>query len=454
MYGPRILVIGAGAGGLAAATRAKRCNPEAQVVVFEASREFSQGKCSLPYLLSGEVPNESFLQGVNAEYLSESGIELHLETSVLEIQAHQKRLVTTGPTLPFDRLIVSTGSRARPTPFPNIDPSTPRFWKLQTVTDAQKILADVRRFSPRKVAVIGGGYVGLEVAEALSHLGIQASIFHRGATLVRSHPKINHALFTTLEKCGVRVRTLFNVDTLSESPSGFILEGVDQTSSSRHRESFDAIVSAHGTEPDSQLLAQAGARLGARNGALVNTRGETSLSQVYACGDGVELPNSWGGPSQYVPLATTAARLGRVCGENAAGGSARMGASHGALAVRVFEKQLGMLGHPAEWKSSLAVEFEWGNPHSPFARRREGIGVLFLDVRSEKIRGVQALGPDASQLVDLVSLACEQGMTLEELSLQDFSYTPPLSGLWHPLYLAHRTRIKQLQKAETGDVFR
>ncbi len=451
MNQPRVLVIGAGAAGLAAATRAKRVHPEAAVTVFESGREFSRGTCSLPYYLSGEIEHREYLQGVSAQELAEAGVELHLETQVLEIHPHQRRVITAGPTLSYDRLIVATGSRPRATPFTDLAADLPGFWKLKTLADADKILADLRALGPRSVAVVGGGYVGLEVAEALRERGLHVTLFQRNSTVARLHPRVDQLVEETFRRAGIEIRRSVEVEALTREQGSFSLSS-RALDKKPQTERFDAVALAHGIEPDARLLERAGARLGPAGGVVVSARGETSLSNVYACGDGVELPNVWGGTPRWVPLATTAARLGRVCGENAVGGSLRIGSCQGALTVRLFDGQLGSLGLPEDWAESIEVPFHWGSDSPPFARRRGGGGVIFLDRRSEKIRGLQAFGAEASHLVDLASLACEQGMTLEELSLQDFSYTPPLSSLWHPLYLAYRTRRKLSSRPQVGGV--
>lgn len=427
---------------MAAATRAKRTDPAARVVVLEKTTEFSRGTCSMPYFVSGEIAHLSQLQGMTGEQLVEMGLELLLQTKALEISPHQRRVTTSGPTLYYDKLIVATGSRPRPAGFAPLPAETQGLWRLKTLADTQKIDRELSRLQPRTAAIVGGGYVGIELAEALSLRGVSVTLYHRQSELMRLHPDLSLEVSRYLKARGIQVQTGVEIESVEKGDGGFHLSAKDHTGRPLQG-SFEAVALSHGIEPSVELLAAAGARLGQHGGVLVNSRGETSLSQVYACGDGVEVPNSWGGPPRWIPLATSAARLGRVCGENAAGGSARLGASRGALAIRVFEKQLGVLGQPRDWCDSLALPFRWGSDRSPFHRRRGGRGMLFLERRTGQIRGIQAFGAEASSLVDLVSLACEQNLTLEELSQQDFSYTPPLSGLWHPLYLAFRAYRKE-----------
>lgn len=435
----KIVVVGAGAAGLAAATRAKRVAPHAQVMVFEKTSEYSRGTCSLPFFVSGELDDPNQLRGLSAEQLGAAGVELKLRTAALEIQPHQRRLITDGPAVHYDRLIVATGSRQKANPFKGLEQGAERVWRLRSQADADKILRDLGACRPRKAAIVGGGYVGVELAEALLARGLQVSILHRKPTLMRLHPAVNQAVVESLQSQGIEVE--LNLEVEGAEPSAgldsFLLEGHLSTGE-RFQSTFDAVALAHGIEPAADLLSKAGARLGSSGGVLVNSRGETSLNQVYACGDGVEIPNSRGGPGRWIPLATTAARLGRVCGENAAGGSLRLGANLAALSIRLFHNQLGMVGQPRDWQDSSALEFHWGNRNSPFPRRRNGQGVLFFEPGTERVKGVQAFGAEAASLVNVVSMAVEQELTIHQLAQQDFTYTPPLSALWHPLYLASR----------------
>ena len=420
---------------MAAATRAQRVNPSAQVTVVEAGSEFSRGTCSLPYFLSGEIRDERLLWGTDRQTLSEQGIELKLQTRALRLQPTQKRLETTGQVYTYDKLIVGTGSRAKNTL--NLDSAVPRVWALRTVEDVRKIHREVATLSPRHVAVIGGGYVGLEAAEALCRLGLKVTLYHQSSTLVRLAPQLNECLVQTLKSRNIDVRLETTVKSV-DATSGRLMSAGPQGAST---EQYDAFLVADGIEPETTLLTEAGARTGRSGAVIVTSRGETGLHGVYACGDGVEIPNPRGGHGRWIPLATAAARLGRVCGENAAGGSRRLGTNLATLAVRVFELELGLVGLPQDWEDCRAVPFQWGDSDHPFPSRRPGQGVLYVD-HKETLKGIQVLAPEGSKLVDLASLCIEQELTLSDLQDLDCSYNPPLSSLWHPFYLASRAAEK------------
>lgn len=431
----RIVIIGAGAAGLAAATRARRVSPTAQIIVLEATSEFSRGTCSLPYLLSGEIPHSGWLQGISRETLESRQIDLHLETPALEINPSKRQVQAPGGPFAYDKLVVATGSRARSASAFGLQSEPSNVWRLRTLADVEKIERGFRQWARPRVAVIGGGYVAVEATEALLTRGAQVTLFHRGSQLMRLHPRLSQLAVDILQGRGARVALSSEVREVV--PDTGTLE--HQNSQTGSAETFDAFLLAHGIEPSVQLLQAAGAKTSESGTVEINSRGETSLSNVYACGDSVCVPNPEGGRHRWFPLATTAARAGRVCGENAAGGSLRLGSNLGALALRLFDQEVGLVGHPDDWASSEPLEFEWGQPGHPFARRGTGRGVLYWEPRRGRVRGLQAIGPQASALVDLVSLGIEHELTLQQIQDLDFSYNPPLSGLWHPLYLASRT---------------
>lgn len=441
----RILVIGAGAAGLAAATRAKRSNPQNTVTVLEATQEFSRGTCSLPYYLSGEITDLTSLQGVSQSYLNELGIDLKLGHCVSSIDP-MKRIVHCGREgFDYDSLIVSTGSIARPVTQEVANTHHPRLWQLRTIADAERIRRQLSLLSQRNVAVVGGGYLGIELAESLTLQGCRVTLFHRQATLANLSEFCHRPLLQLLHSKGIQVRLKSDVLSVDlESPGEtirFRSDGLVQTAP------YQAVCLATGIHPEASLLSAAGAKLGKLGGVLVNPRGETSLREIYACGDGVELivGNPIFGDSRYIPLATVAAKMGRVCGENASGGHQELTALVGTLSVRVFDHQLGLVGQPQDWRGCESLEINWGPETHAFARRRSGRAVLFTKTGSGRLKGGHFFGPEIEGLVNLVSLAIQQKMTLSDFQDSDFSYTPPLSSLWHPLQIAARVKTKTLQ---------
>ncbi len=448
----KIVVIGAGAAGMAAATRARRTDPKASITILEASSEYARGTCSLAYYVSGEISSGKSLIGADKRDLAERGIELQLESPVLAIDPLGRTVRLARKTIPYDRLVVGLGSRSRKIPVVNIEANAhSRLWTLRSIKEADHIKNQLLKLQARRIAIVGGGYVGLEVAEALSRRGCEVTIFHRQSTLMRLHTFCHTSVESVLESRGIRAE--LNAEVCLIDPDSRD-QTVTWTASDKNRlsEGFDAVVASAGVVPETELLVQAGARLGPSGGVLVTLRGETSLDNIYAAGDGVEVPNPKGGGSRAVALATAAARLGRVCGENAAGGSRRVGSLFSCLAVRLFDTQVATVGHPEDWKQGEALEVSFGSDESPFWPRREGRGIFFLEPRSQRLLGAQFVAPQAANLADLASLAMEKNMTLDDLQDLDYSYTPPLSALWHPFYLASRQAERELRHVKNSSI--
>lgn len=437
------MVIGAGAAGMAAATRARRVDPEAEITVLEASQEFARGTCSLPYYISGEVAHRESLFATTRSDLSKSGITLVLSARVEAVEATRRRvLFGHGGAMSYDRLVVTTGSQAKPFPIAAGQTLHPRLWRLRSVADAEEIRRQLFELKPRTVAIIGGGYLGLEMAEVLTLRGCKVTIFHRQSTLMRLLPPCHERLMSELSRQGVNIVTGCEVQLADPDCRQHTVQYRTDDGQS-HSEGFDALFLANGVEPAPHLLAQAGARLGKHGGVLVNEQGETTLSGVYAAGDGVELPSYRGSNTRFVPLATTAARLGRVCGENAVGGSLRMPATHACLAIRLFSQQVAAAGHPDDWTNAESHTVEFGLEGATFPRRKKGCATLLTEPGTGRLVGAQIVAPEATGLADLASIAIGQESTLRELAELDACYTPPLSGLWHPFYLAWRQSEKR-----------
>ena len=429
----RIVVIGAGAAGLAAATRARRVDPQARVTVLEATREFSRGTCSLPYFVSGELTSSEVLVGISADELRRRDIELSLENRVEAVDPLRRQLHTSRGRLDYDRLVVSLGSQSRTV---STGEQHARLWSLRTIADAERILESFREFSPRRVAIVGGGYLGLEMAEVFALKGCRPTVFHRQPTLMRLQPEAHDLVEQTTSEHGIELKLGCEVKRVEPGCRSRTVEF--QTQEGRLEAlGFDAVFLAPGVVPCADLLAKAGARLGENGGVLVDTRAETSLSGVYAAGDGVELPCSWGGRSRYIPLATVAARWGRVCGENAAGGSLRGQAALGCVSVRLFETEVASVGYPKDWTEAISVTLKLPGA-SPFPKRQRGCATFLVEPRTERLIGAQFIAPQASAWADLASVAMRNEMKITELAELDLSYTPALSNLWHPFLLVAR----------------
>ncbi len=421
---------------MAAATRARRIDSSAEITVLESTEEYSRATCSLPYYVSGEIAHRQALTGIARDTLDEARIDLRLNARVGKIAPGERHVYLQGGSrLAYDRLIVCTGSR--PKRLPTTFQEHPRLWQMRSVAQADAVRIGLAEFKPQSLAVIGGGYLGLEMAEVLTELGLKVTVFHRQRTLMRLFPGCHESVLAELAAHGVQIRLEHEVTLVDPDSRERTVEFRDHGGHLRC-EGFDAVLLASGVEPNSELLAGAGARTGPLGGVLVDGRGETSLSGIYAAGDGVEIPSQRGGLPRFVPLATSAARLGRVCGENAAGGSLRLPESQACLAIRLFALQVAAVGHPADWAQAETHTIDFGQASSRFPRRRSGRATFLCEPGGGRLLGAQFVAPEGAALADLASMALSQRLTLSQLQDLDACYTPPLASLWHPFYLAAR----------------
>lgn len=422
---------------MAAATRARRRDSQARIQVLEASEEVSVGICGLPFWLAGEVATWRDLVVASRERLeSDLKLEVHTRTRVTAIDARRKTVTAAHSRgdrkFEYDRLLVALGGVPRSGGLPGF--TAPNVFTLGGLEDALKLQERLSLHPPRRAVVVGGGYLGIEMAEALVKRGAGVTVLEAGHSLMGLAASLNVALLERLERhvevqCGAEVTALRGPGRAGDP----VAEAV-----TRDGRAFagDLFLVALGVEPNSALLRQAGARASAQGAITVDQRGQTSLSDVFAAGDCVQVQDRVDLRPRYIPLATTAARMGRVVGDNLGGRGARFGGALGTLAVKAFDQEIAHTGHA----EGAFTEVETSDRSSYYP----GVGSLrlrlFYDSRSGRVQGAQGLGPGAAHWINLVATAIEAEWTLQKLEELDCAYTPPLSPLWNPLYLASRRR--------------
>ncbi len=435
---------------MAAATRARRRCRHSRIQILEASTEVAVGICGLPFWLSGEVPCWSDLLAARRQDLEREGnLEIHTCCRAIAIDPRKKWVEVQQARgyrrFEFDRLLVAVGGRPRRAGLAGAQ--APNVFVLGGLDDARNLEQRLRQQPPRRVVVVGGGYLGVEMAEAFFRRGAQVTLLERRPTLMGLAPPLGRALADSLTPhlelvCDQEVIGLQSLQPGSRAGDPV---GCARTRDG-HTYEGDLFLVATGVEPGSELLLEAGARAGERGGVLVDQRGETSLSGVFAAGDCVELRGHHGRGTRYVPLATTAARLGRVVGDNLVGGGSRYHGTLGTLAVKVFGREVARTGH----QDGAYVDVETSDRSSYLPGSQPLLLRLFYDPANQRVLGAQAVGPGASHWINLVAAGVEAEWTWMKLEELDCSYTPPLAPLWHPLYLASRNLSAQETQEKAG----
>lgn len=425
----RLVVIGAEAAGLSAASAARRLDPSLDITVFEKTPHVSYGACGLPYFIEGRVRSLDELTVYSAEYFArERNITVRANSEVVAI-SHPRRevILSTGGRERYDKLIVTTGARRDLSALPGAD--QPHVFTMDTWAAAERLKQFLASRRPRRADILGAGYLGLEAAEALRTQGLEVTIHQKtGDVLRRRDPWLTRLVADHLERCRIRL--------LLDSPAVSVPDS-------------DLVIIACLYRPNTLLAAEAGIEIG-RTGALrVTPRMETNLHSVYAAGDCAETNHLVSGKPVWMPLGTTAGKMGRAAGANAAGARQSFPGITGTSIVRVCGLGIGLTGlseQQAKKEGFDAVSVRIEARDRP--RYFQGVPVsvqLTADRRTGRLLGGAVIGErGVAGRINVISTALASRMTTAEFETLDLAYAPPFSNVWDPLLIGARQLAKLL----------
>jgi len=436
----RLVIVGGSDAGISAALRARELSPDIEVSVVLADRYPNFSICGIPYHVSGEVPDWRALAHRSTADLAATGIRLITDTTVTAIDPAGRRITATprdaGPAthLGYNRLIVGTGAVPQQPPIAGLDSLGPAdgVHVLHTMGDTFALTDTLTARAAETAVIIGAGYIGLEMAEALTHRGLSVTVLERlDQVLPRTlDPELADLVAVELRRNGVRVHCGAAVDSVGHDPDSLTVTA----SGARHR--ADLVLVVTGVQPDTGLLAAAGARLGIAGSIAVDEAMRTTLPDIYAAGDCVHTHHRLLPEPAYLPLGTTAHKQGRVAGENAAGGRARFAGSLGTQVVRVFglvaaatglrDTDATAAGFEALTVAAVADDRKAYYPGaSPIHMRLTG------DRDSGRLLGAQLVGridAHVAKRIDILATAITYRAAVADLDTLDLSYTPPLGS--------------------------
>ena len=427
----RLVVIGGVAAGLSAASRARRLDSSLDIVVLEKGATISYSACGLPYFLSGEVKRLDQLIVHTPEFFqTERNIRVRIQAEAAAIEHGRREVVLAcGDRIRYDKLIIATGAR------PDLEKVTgtaaPHVFSLHTFEDAGRIAQFMTDQKPRTAAVIGAGYIGLEAAEALRASGLRVRVINANADVLgREDAPLTKLVRQHLERFGIALECEVRVG------------GVDSLND-------DLVLMAVGLKPNAELATAAGARIG-RTGAIeVNDRMETNLGSVYAAGDCAETVHRVSGRPVYVPLGTTANKMGRVAGANAVGIRERFAGITGTSIVRVCGLGIGLTGFSAgqakrEGFDPVSASIE-GKDRAAYFDGRPTRVALVADRRTRRLLGGAITGEQGvAGRVNVIATALAAAMTVDDFLDLDLAYSPPYAPVWDPLLVAGQQLLKLL----------
>lgn len=449
----RILVVGGLAAGPSAAAKAVRTNPAAEITLFEATDTVSYGICEAPYAIAGMIGDEEKLVAYTPERLrDEKGIEVKTLHRVEQIIHTKRRIVArdlrnrTTAEYDYDKLILTTGSRPRCLNVAGEDGQN--VFHLGTRADTLGILTYLASETPARAVLIGGGYIGMEMSEALRARGLDVTLLHRHRLpMAGLEQDTRERVLDELVRNGVHFVTNASVEALVQ----------DKDTRVRHvitnRGSFEAdiVILSLGVEPNVRLSQSARIRLGEKGGIITDELQQTNVDSIFAAGDCCEVKNLVSGKRMYLPLATVASRAAWVAGENAAGGRSAFKGAIRAIAVKVFGLEIAQVGLSSEEAREAGFQTVTESI-TAFGKvaimpGAEKVTVrLIVDRRSGRLLGANLSGGSGTVLrANTLVAAIQHKLTIEDVARLDLIYAPPFAPLWDPILVAANQAKKKIR---------
>ena len=431
----RILVIGAVAAGTSAAAKARRNNEDAEITIYERESTISYSTCGMPYFLGGVVEDMSTLTPRDeAFFKSRYNIDVLTRHEVLALDPSQRTLTVkkleTGAefTDHYDKLILATGARAVVPPFPGAD--KPHVFTLRNFRDMTKIASFIEAHTPKKVAIVGTGFIGLELAENFRHIGLDVTFVVRKTKLTPGFdPDLAVYIEEQLLDRGVRILYKTSIDEIRDGElllnSGDTLEA-------------DMVILGTGVKPNVELAEAAGLTLGPTGAIAVNASLQTSAPDIYACGDCMEHKSVLTGKPVYRPLGTTANKTGRIAGDCVTGGTLAFRGILGTGICKVFDLTVAMTGLSETEAAAEGFDVQVCHNIKPakavYYGGKDIVIKAVADRKTGRVLGAQIVGEQGvDKRIDVLVTAITFGAKAEDLFHLDLAYAPPYATTKDPI---------------------
>ena len=439
----RIVIVGGVAGGASAAARARRLSEDAEIVLFERGPDISFANCGLPYHIGGTIDERKKLLVQTPRAMHKRfriDVRTRCEVTSIDRDARQVtvRNLQTGQEScqSYDTLILSPGAAPVRPPIPGADGN--RVFTLRNLQDMDAIKQAVDRSGVSRAVVVGGGYIGLEMVEALRQSGLDVTLVELAdQVFVAADPEMVAPIQQQLELHGVELRLETSVTEIRE-------EGDRLTAILSTGESIETglVILAVGVRPEVGLARDAGIEIGSAGGIAVDRHMRTSDPHIYAVGDAVEVTHLVGGHKALIPLAGPANRQGRIAADNALGRDSAYGHTQGTAICKVFDLAIGMTGMSEKALKAAGTSYEkvYVHPssHAGYYPGAMPISLkLLFDPDDGKILGASAVGADGvDKRIDVLAVALRAGLTVHDLAEQELSYAPPYGSAKDPINYA------------------
>jgi len=443
----KLLIVGGVAGGASAAARARRLNEDAEIILFERGRFISFANCGLPYHIGGAIPKRNNLILMTPEgFKKRTNINVRIGHEVISVNPEDKTISVKDIDNnkiyeeSYDKLILSTGSSPIRPPIPGAD--DPDVMVLWTIPDMDRILNSINKNAKRAI-VIGGGFIGMEIAENLTEKGIDTTVVEMlPQVMANLDPEMSQPVSETLARHGIKLfldngvtkitRTSINNDSATELIVT-LKDGAELKT--------DFIIMSIGVRPNSELAKKAGLKIGERGGIIVDEYLRTSNHDIYAVGDAIQTTDLIRNTPAQIPLAGPANRQGRISAENALGGKATYKGAVGAAVCKIFDLTVASVGNNEKILKQSGTEYEkiYIHPfsHATYYPNAKPMSIKLIFNKNGVILGAQIIGQNGvDKRIDVLSTAIQANMTVYDLEELELAYSPPFSSAKDPVNFA------------------
>lgn len=440
----RLVVIGGDAAGMSAASQARRMRKpdDLEIIVFEQSGYVSYSACGEPYFVGGWVEDLDDLQVRTPEQFQANGIDARIHHQATSIDLNARRVTVRNQageeTIAFDQLLYATGAIAIRPPIEGMDLEGVHM--LRTLDDAARLRSLVTSGIERAV-VVGGGYVGLEIAEAFQHVGIHTTVVTMMPTVLERtlDPDMAELVANHIRSMGIHVETGFEVECIAGAGGRVAGVGCDDRSFPA-----DLVVLALGSRPHIELAKDSGIPLGATGAVAVDDHQRTAIEGVWSAGDCAEAHHRISGQPVNLHLGTVANKAGRVAGINLGGGEAAFPGVLGTAITKIGDLEISSTGL-TEWEAAevgidaVAVSIKSTTSAHYWPGSRPMTVKAIAERNTGRLLGAQIVGgPGAGKRIDVLATAMWCELPANELAWTDLAYSPPFSGVWDPVHIAAR----------------
>jgi NADPH-dependent 2,4-dienoyl-CoA reductase/sulfur reductase-like enzyme len=444
----KFIVIGGDAAGMSAASKVRREQPDFEIIVFEKSEFTSYSACGIPYFISGKVENlEELIVRSPEKFIEKYNIQAKTLHEVLEIDTDNNKVLVhnyndkTQFWESYDALLIATGGKAF---CPDVKNHTADgIFGIQTLNSGKKVDAFIEKRQPKNAVIIGGGYIGLEMAEALILKGINVTIVNRAPEVMATlDPDMGKKVNEALQNLGVKIYNLESLDYFEEK-DGIVSAVVTDKKTIK----TDLVILGMGTSPNTSFLAKSKIKLSDKKAIQVNHNQQTTVKNVWAAGDCAETWNIVSKEPFYIALGTVANKTGLVAGTNIAGGDLKFPGVVATAVCKICVYEIARTGLLEKECAALKIDFVStvikSKTRAHYYPEAKDIFVkLIAEKKTGKLLGGQIIGEEgAAKRIDVLATALTYNLNLQNIIDLDLAYAPPFSPVWDPVQTAARKLI-------------